>query len=357
MRFFIRRPSLFVCLVLLAFSACGNVQPAAGPTSDMTLKVAQNSNAIGFFPLYVAEQEHFIQAQGLTLTPSPPPLMGTGPKMTAAIESDAIELAGGGIITDAFTLSRVDNQVKLIGALTTGYFVDVIVSKKFEQQAHLNLTSSLADKVHALVGKKIGDTGPSSGTEALLTYLFRQQDLNIKKDVTLVNVGTTASSALAALNSGRVDAISFFAPAGQQAEGRGIGDIFISPGRGDIPSMQGQLHGVFWGKQSVIDAKPKAIQAFIRAIAQAEDFIHKHPTQAVTLLGRYLQEKNPETLKTIFAAMVPIIPSNPQICQKAYETANTFHVKAGLIAIALPYNDMVVSRILQSAGPGLTCPA
>jgi NitT/TauT family transport system substrate-binding protein len=321
----------------------------------MTLKVIQNSNAIGFFPLYVAIQQNFFQDHGLTLNPSTPPLMGSGTNMTAAIESDNAELAGGGILTDAFTLSRVDANVKLLGALTTGYFVDIVVSKRFEQQAHLNTLSTLADKVKALVGKKVGDTGPNSGTEALMTYLFRTNGLNVQKDVTLVNVGSTAPAALAALSAGRVDAISFFSPAGQLAEAQNVGDIFISPSHNDIPAMDGQLHGVIYAKQQVINAKPKAIQAFLQGIAQAEDFIHTKPDQATVLLGKYLKI-NAKDAKLAFAGLLPIIPPNPLICQKAYDTANNFHVKAGLIAIALPYKDMVATDTMQNALSGSACP-
>ncbi len=276
--------------------------------------------------------------------------------MTAAIESDNAELAGGGIITDAFTLSRVDTHIKLLGALTTGYFVDVVVSKRFEQATNLNEKSSLVDKVKALVGKKIGDTGPNSGTEALMTYLFRTNGLNVQKDATLVNVGSTATAALAALSAGRVDAISFFAPAGQLAQAQNIGDIFISPSRGDIPAMQGELHGVIYARQQVIDAKPKAIQAYLQGIAQAEEFIHTKPDQATPLLGKYLKT-NPKDTKQAFTEMLPIIPPNPLICQQAYTTANNFHVKAGLIAIALGYKDMVAADTMQSALPGDSCPA
>jgi NitT/TauT family transport system substrate-binding protein len=73
------------------------------------------------------------------------------------------------------------------------------------------------------------------------------------------------------------------------------------------------------------------------------------------LLGKYLHEKNPKTLKTIFAATMPIMPQSPLICQQAYDTANAFHVKAGLIAIALPYNNLVATSTMQSALPGKSC--
>lgn len=317
----------------------------------MILNVGLTSNSVGYFPFYVATQEKYFKAQGLTFNPAIPPQTGTGAKMAAAIESNSIELAGGDVITDAFNVSRVDAQVRLLGALTNGYFVDVTVSKRFEQQAHLSAISSLADKVKALVGKKIGITAPGSGTEALLTYLFKLYGYSDKRDATLVNLGGAETAALAALSSGRVDAVSFFSPLGQEAEAAGAGDIFISPDRGDVPGMEGQLHGVFYAKQSVITAKPKAAQAFIRGIAQAEAFIHNNPSQTMVLLGKYLGQDQQVT-KAVFAATQSIYPSSPVIDQKAYDEANQFHVKAGLIAAALPYKNMVATSTIQSALSG-----
>jgi sulfonate transport system substrate-binding protein len=120
--------------------------------------------------------------------------------------------------------------------------------------------------------------------------------------------------------------------------------------------MEGELHGVIYAKQQVIDAKPKAIQAYLQGIAQAEDFIHTKPDQATPLLTKYLKT-DPKDAKQIFADVLSIIPPNPLICQQAYTTANNFHVKAGLIAVALGYQDMVATSTMQSALPGDSCPA
>ncbi len=353
------RPSLSLvsCVLLLGaiLTACSGGSPTTSPTTtSMTLNVGQISNAVGFFPLYVAQQKNFIKAQGLTLNPSPPLQTGTGAKMTAAIEAGDLEVAGGGIITDAFTLSRIDAQVRLLGALTTGYFVDVVVSKRFEQQTHLTEASPLADKVKALVGKKLGITAPGSGTESLFVYLFRQFGFDEQRDATAVNLGNVNPAvAIAALSSGRVDAVAFPVPTGQVAEAKGVGDIFISPDHGDVPEMVGQLHGVIYARQQVIDAKPKAIQAFIRAIAQAEAFIHQQPAQAKILLQKYLK-LDPKTAQAVFTATMSIMAQTPQISQKDYDVANQFHVKAGLIAIALPYKDVVATNTINQALSGMS---
>ncbi|HEY7420225.1 MAG TPA: ABC transporter substrate-binding protein, partial [Ktedonobacteraceae bacterium] len=352
MRLSTQRPVSFLAslmLISLFISGCSSNLFSTAAThfsSDpMTLNIGQISTSVGFFPLYVAEQENFFAAQGLKLDPPAPVLTGgSGAKMSTEIEQGDIEVAGGGLITDAFTLARIDDTVRILGALTTGYYVDITVSKKFEQETGLTEKSSLADKVDALLHKKIGITAPNSGTAALVTYLFRIFGHDAQRDVQMVSVGsTTPTTALAALQKGTVDAISYFSPAGQLAEAQGIGNIFISPDGGDVPEMNGQVHGVFYTRQGVIDAKPMAIQAFIRAIAQAEAFIHDNPTQTMTLLGKYIKQKNPKITKAVYDTTMPIMPQTPLISQQGYNTAATFHVKAGLLAIAPAYDKMIAT--------------
>jgi hypothetical protein len=42
----------------------------------------------------------------------------------------------------------------------------------------------------------------------------------------------------------------------QDREGQGIGDVFISPVLGDVPSMEGMVYGMLFTGQSVINAQP-----------------------------------------------------------------------------------------------------
>ncbi len=186
----------------------------------------------------------------------------------------------------------------------------------------------------------------------MLTYLFRQQGLDADKDAVKVNVGADIAADLAALQAGRIDAVVTSAPGGEEAEAQGFGDTFISPVRGDVPAMQGQLFGVAYAKQSVIDAKPKAVQAFIRALAQAEDYIQKNPTQTIALLGKYLK-LDKKTLTISWNATKASMPLSPQVSQQAYETANQFHVKAGLISISLAYKDLVATDTINKALNGM----
>lgn len=337
-------------LIGLSLVSCGN--PGTTSSSDsMTLSFAQDTTTASFFTLYVAQQENFFKAQGLTLNPAPSTpraVLGNGTKVTAAIESNSYELAGG-TIADPFTLSRINAHIKILGALMDAFTDDIVVSKKFEQETGLTEASPLEDKVRALVGKKIGIAAPGTVTEAFLIYLFKQYGLNAQRDATLVSLGNAiATTGLSAMNAGRVDALSFPPPTGQIARTRGTGDILISPAHGDVPAIQNMPYTVIWAKQSVIDAKPKAIRAFIRAIAQTEVFMRQNPATMVTLLEKEYH-LDPKTTAALATAMYSSYPSDPRISQQSYEVADQFHVQAGLIAVPLAYNDLVAADITSAA--------
>ncbi|QBD81312.1 ABC transporter substrate-binding protein [Ktedonosporobacter rubrisoli] len=336
-------------LVSLSLASCGSAAPAS-PSSSMTLKVAQVADGLAGLPFYIAQKQQYFEQQGLTIDPSPAPSMGSGSKLAEAVEANAVEVGVGGI-TDVFTISRVDAYIRMIGAISTDLLLDVVVSKKFEQESHLSASSPLEQKIHGLVGKRIGISAPGSATDALVTYLLRSQHLDAQKDVVKVNVGANSAAMLAALQTGRVDAVAVGAPGGEQAEERGIGETFISPSRGDVPNMSGQLFTVAYLKQKVIESKPQAVRAFIRGLAQAEDFIQKHPQEAERMLKEYLKLDDALAQAT-WQATKGSMAATPRVSKQSYEVANQFHVKAGLIALPLAYQDLVATDVITSALSG-----
>jgi ABC-type nitrate/sulfonate/bicarbonate transport system substrate-binding protein len=347
---------LFSCLLFVALplASCGGGGSGGSSTANtagsMTLKVGYVTDAIVFLPFLVALDKGFFKEQGLALDPATPPQLGSGSKLATAVEANSIEV-GVGALTDAFTMSRVDAHIKVAAAITNDFLLDVVVSKKFEEETHLNARSSLSEKVQALKGRKVGISSPGSATDALVTYLFRQEGLDAQKDVVKVNLGANTATDLAAVQAGRVDAVVVGAPGGEIAEIKKFGDIFISPVRGDVPTMQGQLFSVAYLKQETIDAKPNAVRAFIRGLAQADAFIQKNPGQMPALMAKYLQ-LDQQTATTAWAATKPSMPPTPVVTQQSYDTANQFHVKAGLIALALDYKELVAADTMNNAVNG-----
>jgi ABC-type nitrate/sulfonate/bicarbonate transport system substrate-binding protein len=354
-----KRPGLALLATLLAAAltaACGSSASSSSPpaggaasssgTASLTLSYGQVSNSIAFFPVYVAEHEGYFAAEHLTVGPRPFPVLGTGAKVAAALAGGSIDV-GGSVMTDAFNLSKANQSPEVIGALVNAYYIDIVVSKKVPVAP---ASASLVQKVKSLKGLKIGITGPGSGTSALITYLFDQAGMNPQTDATLVNLGGNSTAALDALKSGQVDAVSYAQPLGQEAALTGVGSIYISPSRGDIPALAGDVQGVIFTNSAVLASKKQAIQAFVTGVAKAEELIH---TGSAATVGQLLTDYLPTLTPAMVAAIIPLlhaeVPATPAISSQAYQVAANFHKSTGLFPNPPSYGSIVDSSLISAA--------
>lgn len=321
-----------VVAVSCSTSACSS---GAGDGESDTLNVGQISDSVAFFPLYVAEENGYFDDEGVNLGERP--RLGTGAKLAAALTSGSIDIAAG-VVTDAFNLHENNDEARITGSLVTEYYVDIIVSDNYDGPA---ADASLDEKVSSLVGKKIGITGPGSGTEALVTYLFNQIDQDPSKDATLVNLGGSTTGAIGALSEGQVDALAFFQPVGQMAETQDIGEIYISPQRGDVPDMEGQLHGTLFSTTTALESKKDQVEGFNRAIDSALGFISEHPDEAADLLKTYLKATDQDTVDALIEVLPEEMATSTTVPQDGYQKAADFHVDSGLISEVPKYDDIV----------------
>lgn len=327
---------------LAAATAAVSPVPLAGcatresTTPPGTLNIGQISNSVAFLPLFIAEQNGYLSDEDIKLGDRP--RLGTGAKVAAALKSGSIDL-GAGVITDAFNLARIDDGTRLVSSLVTEYYVDIVVSTSFDGPGD---DAGIEEKVRSLVGKRIGITGPGSGTEALVSYLFGTIGRRTDTDATLVNLGSLATAAIGALKAGRVDALAFFQPIGQQAEAAGLGRVFISPARGDVAGLGGALHGVVFSTEKLLDRKTEEITGFQRAIRRAQQDIHGDPERLRALLGRYLKDTDPAALDALTPILREEVPTAPTVERTAYGTARRFHLDSGLVEKAPEYGSVLL---------------
>jgi NitT/TauT family transport system substrate-binding protein len=348
-------PMAALTAAALTAAACGSSAssaPSSSPGSGSaaasgataTLNVGVISNSVAFFPLYVARQQGYFAAEHLNVPA--PPVLGTGAKVAAALAGGSIDVAAG-VMTDAFNLAKTGKTPKVIAALVNSYYIDIVVGHGARVAP---ASASLTEKVRSLKGLSIGITGPGSGTSALVAYLFKLAGMNPATDATEVSLGSSPTAVIGALKSGRVQALSFFQPIGQEAQAEGIGSIYVSPSRGDIPALNGDVHGVIYTDTANLQGKRQAVAEFVAAVAKAERFIRTSSAATVqSLLAKYEPTMKPATL----AAMVPVIqreiPAAPTISPAGYQAAAAFHPAAGLVASPEPYADMVDSSLISSA--------
>jgi NitT/TauT family transport system substrate-binding protein len=328
------RRTLLKAFAVTPLLLAGCASQGGSGTASGTLSIGQISNSVAFFPLFVAEERGHFTAEDLQLGDRP--RLGTGAKLAAALQSSSIDI-GAGVVTDALNLAETNTGTRLVTSLVTEYYVDIVVGPTFAQPA------TLPDKIQALVGKNIGITGPGSGTEALVDHLFTSVGRDAATDATLVNLGGDGQAALGALSEGRVDALSFFQPVAQQAEATGVGTAYISPARGDVPSLDGVLHGVVFSTQELLDGKQEELAAFKRAMTKAHADIHGDPALTRDLLGKYMENANPAAVDALAAIVPQEIPQDIEVQRAAYESARKFHLESGLVDSAPTYEEIVLS--------------
>lgn len=320
--------------VMLALTVSGCAQH--GSTSKQgSLTVGQVSNSAAFFPIFIAQQKGYFSQEGVKV--AKPTVLGTGAKVAAAVKSGSVDL-GASVFPDVLNLSASGTDTRLVTNLVDKYYVDVVVGKNFGGPG---VNAPLNDRIKALKGKKIGITGPGSGTEALLIYLFKKAGLDAKTDAQLVNLGGTVSAAVGALKTGRVDALSYAQPAAQMVETGNIGTTYISPVRGDVPGLSSVTQGVVFTTKSRLDQKSKEIAAFQRAVAKALKLIHTDKKAARELLGKYQDAAKPATLDALMKLLPKEMPEDGTFPRASFNASVQFNKDTGQVEKAPSYESLV----------------
>ena len=306
----------------------------------------QIGNSIGFFPLYVAQNQGFFRDAGLDVTIT---AFQSGTLVGTAMTSGSVDI-GCGVITDVFALLRAGRSAKVVGSLVDGYYIDIIASNQMLAATKLSRASRLNDRIDALRGKKIGITGPGSGTEALIVYLLKSRNIDPTRDVELVNMGTDQAAILVAMRTGRIDGVSFAWPLSMIAETQNVGQGFIVPAAGDVPAMRGEVQGVMYAREDVLGRKENEIVGFVRAIGRAEALIRQDPVRMRGLLKQYDANMSDASIDKLFAAYLPALPNQARVGVASYEKAVAFHRAIGYIAgSGNNYGDVVASYIIDKA--------
>jgi NitT/TauT family transport system substrate-binding protein len=332
-------------LTALGGAATAVAFPSIVRSQTSSLQVGQIGNSVAFFPVFVAAKLGYYKDAGLDVTAT---AFSSGTLVGTAVTSNSIDI-GNSVITDVFALLKAARPVKIIGSLCNAYYIDIVASNQFLDATKLTRASKLADKINALKGKKVGITGPGSGTQALVDYLFKQQGLDSTRDVELVNVGADQSAVLQTMKTGRIDAVSFAWPMTMIAEANNIGKAFIVPAS-DVPSMRDEVQAVIYAKPDALAKRQDAMVAYVHAIGRAEAYLHKNTGEARALLKEYDGALSDVAINALLTSYIPVLPQQPGIAADSYEKALQFHRVTGFAGPSgNAYADVVDAGTIQKA--------
>jgi NitT/TauT family transport system substrate-binding protein len=132
-------------------------------------------------------------------------------------------------------------------------------------------------KPETIKGAKVGITAPGSSSDFFVRYYLQRNGLS-SDDVSLIGVGS-GSSAVAALEQGKVDVLVNYDPAATFIEEKGVGKILIDA-RSDAgaEAVYGGIYptSTLYTTATYIKEHPEAVQKVVNATVRALKWIQEH---------------------------------------------------------------------------------
>jgi NitT/TauT family transport system substrate-binding protein len=210
-----------------------------------------------YLPLTIAERKGFFKEEGLDVTIND---FGGGAKSLQALVGGSVDAVTGAY---EHTIRMQEKGQSVVAVLELGRFPGIVLGVA---KAKAGTVKSVAD----LRGLKLGVTAPGSSTHLTALYLLAKAGVSAD-DVGIVGVGGGAS-AIAALESGNVDAISHLDPVISKLEADGAMSILVDTRTeaGTI-AVYGTTNpaATLYLKGEFIKANPKTTQALTNALYKA----------------------------------------------------------------------------------------
>lgn len=257
------------CAALLALLIAGLPANAAALEQPNVRLAVGGKVLVAYLPLTIAEQRGYFKEEGLNVEISD---FQAGNKALQALVGGSADI-GCGAYEHTIYMAAKGFPLKAIALQANSFGLVVALHKDKAASYH-----SLAD----LKGMKIGVTGPGSASAIGLRMLLSKASLTAD-DVSVIGVGGGAG-AVAAVETGRLDAIANFDPAISLLERDGAIRIIL-----DTRKQKGLEYlygGPFAASSFYVDARfaerhPRTVQAFVNAIGAALDWLSKASTDDI----------------------------------------------------------------------------
>lgn len=252
-----RRAFASAAIGAVAVVAAPGLRAQARPEKARVSLAVDGKSGLYFLPLTIAEQLGYFKSEGIELAITD---FAGGARALQSLMGGSADVVAGAYEHTISMQSR--NQ-----------FIRSVVLQGRAPQIAFGVSSrnlpnykSLAD----LKGKKIGVSAPGSSTNMVVNLILARAGLK-PGDVTFVGVGTSVE-ALAALRSGRIDAMSNVDPVMTMLEQRGEVRI-ISDTRtlkGTVEVFGGQMPAAcLYSRSEFVEKHPVTCQALTNAIVHA----------------------------------------------------------------------------------------
>jgi len=212
--------------------------------------------------IYIAQDQGFLEENGVRVTVKDYP---TGVKTTDALLRGEVDIAWAAefpVVHRAFA----GEKISILAAL----------SRFRDQYLFARKDRGIAD-IPALKAKKIG-IPRNTIVEFYLARFLELNGMSIR-DLSLINIPPPQSTE--AISSGKVDGVVTWEPYSRQIKEQMAGKVTAWPVQNSQPG-----YGVILARNDWIDQNPRLIIRFLKSLAQAEDYLVRHPRAAKDIVKK-----------------------------------------------------------------------
>ncbi len=306
--------SLSTMLYLLA--ALGLWLTGTAATANPKLSVVVSSTSFAWFPLYVADGAGFFKDEKIDVTITN---VKDGAAVVTAIMSGDADIAGVG--ANAVFAAREKRQpVVLLTPMSTEYTSVIFGRKELFEKKGITANSTLAQKVEAMKGMKVGVIYFGGAQHTMFRFLMsRYANADLDKVSEVVPIGD-AGATLAAMTRGLVDVTAFSPPVPQRAITEGYGMMVLDPIRGEIPETRGMVFTAMAVMEAAATKRKADLGAFVRAIDKANKLVHSDPVKAGQAARKHMSSMQSDLYEAGVLAMVPATPKTPEVSLEGLKT-------------------------------------
>ena len=300
---------LLAAAVLLAGLISAPVSEAQAP-----VKVKQAGfKVIDLAVPFIAKSEGFFEKNGLDWEYVE---IDSGKLGVAALLSGNVQFTDFAV-DDVAALQKEGKDPVLVYSMVNALTMDMVVRNDVLERLKVTPASPLHDKLKALKGLTFGITRPGAVTQLFPSYLLRKGGFDPEKDATFVQIGG-GQALVAAMKARRIDAFMLSAPAPYLLERDKVGTVILKNSAGEGPPEFGDFaFECIAVLKSWAEKNPRLVEAYIRSLNQAYDWMLANRPAALLHLKKYFAETDEATLRISFDALIPAIRKGGRLTQAA----------------------------------------
>ena len=308
---------LVVTLALASFAFW--VEPASAQTMP-TVKIGKAVDTIPFTAVDVAQAQGYFKQNGVKVEEE---LVNGSSAASAAMLGGSLQFTCEA--ANPLMLARSHGvPIMSVAAFDDGVALQVLVSTKWLEKHPVPPNATLKQKMAALDGAILGEVGTTE--QSFFGILRTWAGLPPTTGYKVEKIDSLAAVALA-IQRGIVDISIQSPPHSFELTQKGFAKDFAD--HTNVEQFNNVAYDILTTTSSYADAHPEIVKSVATSVAQALEFIHTHPDEALALEQKHFPKLDRSVLQQSLA-FIPLSKDGMQ-SQKGWDSAVALAQQTGLI--------------------------